>query len=188
MRLAAVIAASMVPAAALADGTMPQMDFHNPLTTSQVVWMVVIMVALYLALSRWGLPEMGAVLENRAALIARDLAAARAAKKEADAAVKALNATMKQARAAAQSEIAAAVAEAKTKALREAAAASARMQAQLADAEAQIEAARQAALAAIKPVAEEAAQTMLARLTGRTADPATVANEVDATISARQAA
>jgi F-type H+-transporting ATPase subunit b len=104
--------------------------------------MVVIMVALYLVLARWGLPEMGAVLENRAALIARDLAAARAAKKEADKAVAALNATMKQARAAAQSEIAAAVAEAKTKALQEAAAASARLQAQLADSEAQIEAAR----------------------------------------------
>ncbi len=188
MRRLAVILASMVPAAALADGTMPQMDFHNPLTTSQVLWMVVIMVALYLVLARWGLPEMGAVLENRAALIARDLAAARAAKKEADEAVKALNATMKQARAAAQSEIAAAVAEAKTKALQEAAAASARLQAQLADSEAQIEAARQAALAAIKPVAEEAARTMLARLTGRPADPAAVANEVDATISARQAA
>ncbi len=188
MRRLAVILASMVPAAALADGTMPQMDFHNPLTTSQVLWMVVIMVALYLVLARWGLPEMGAVLENRAALIARDLAAARAAKKEADEAVKALNATMKQARAAAQSEIAAAVAEAKTKALQEAAAASARLQAQLAESEAQIEAARQAALAAIKPVAEEAARTMLARLTGRPADPAAVANEVDATISARQAA
>jgi F-type H+-transporting ATPase subunit b len=188
MKGLAYLVAIMVPAAALADGTMPQMDFHNPLTITQVGWMVVIMVALYLVLARWGLPEMGAVLENRAALIARDLAAARAAKKEADKAVAALNATMKQARAAAQSEIAAAVAEAKTKALQEAAAASARLQAQLADSEAQIEAARQAALAAIKPVAEEAVQTMLARLTGRTADPAAVASEVDATISARQAA
>ena len=28
---------------------MPQMDFHNPLTTSQVVWMAVILVVLYVA-------------------------------------------------------------------------------------------------------------------------------------------
>ncbi len=167
---------------------MPQMDFHNPLTTTQVGWMVVILVVLYFTLSRWGLPQMGAVLENRAAVIARDLNAARAAKAEADRAVAALNATMKQARAQAQSEIANAIAEAKAKAMSEAAAAAARLDAQLAASEAQIATARQAAMAAIKPVAEDAAQTILARLTGQTADPDAVARQVDASISARAAA
>jgi F-type H+-transporting ATPase subunit b len=188
MKRLAIILAAMFPASALADGAMPQMDFHNPLTLSQVGWMVVIMVVLYFTLSRWGLPQLGAVLENRAAVIARDLNAARDAKAQADRAVLALNATMKQARAAAQSEIAQAVADAKAKALAQAAAEAAVLEAKLADSEAQIETARKIAMAAIKPVAEEAAQTMLARLTGQAADKAAVAAQVDASISARQAA
>ena len=69
---------SIAPSAALADGTMPQMDFTNPLTLDQVGWMAVILVVLYLVLSRWGLPQIGKVIEHREAVIAQDLAAANA--------------------------------------------------------------------------------------------------------------
>ena len=48
IRTAFLAALAMAPTAALAEGTMPQMDFSNPLTTSQVVWMVIILVALEL--------------------------------------------------------------------------------------------------------------------------------------------
>ena len=72
-RLAAIALLSLTPAAAMADGTMPQMDFKNPLTLDQLGWMAVILVVLYFLLSRWGLPEMGKVLANRAAAIDRDL-------------------------------------------------------------------------------------------------------------------
>ncbi len=184
--LAALLAS--LPAAALADGTMPQMDFQNPLTTAQLFWMVVILVVLYVVLARWGLPRMGAVLANRASVIARDLAAARLAKTEADDAVANLNATMRAARADAQTEIAKAVAGAKAQAAAAAIAASARLDAQLAESERQIGAARAAAMAAIKPVAETTAGTMLARLTGRVPGAAAVADEVDAALARRQAA
>ena len=50
-RLTAAAALSLLPAAALAE-TMPQMDFHNPLTTDQIFWMVVILVVLYVVLAR----------------------------------------------------------------------------------------------------------------------------------------
>ncbi len=104
------------PTAAMAEGTMPQMDFHNPLTGTQVLWMAVILVVLYAVLARWGLPEVGKVLENRSAVIDRDLAAARGAKTAADEAVAQLNVTIKLARDTAQAQIAAAVAQAKAEA------------------------------------------------------------------------
>jgi F-type H+-transporting ATPase subunit b len=167
---------------------MPQMDFHNPLTLDQVGWMVVILVVLYFTLSRWGLPEIGKVLENRAAVIARDLAAARAAKVEADAAVAALNATIHQARAAAQAEVAKAVTDAKARASAEAAKLAASLEAKLAAAEAQIATARAAALAAIKPVAAEAASTILLKLTGTQPAQDQLASRIDTALAARKVA
>jgi len=186
-RVALGLLAGMAPTAAFAEGSMPQMDFANPLTTSQVVWMAIILVALYLILSRWGLPEIGKVLENRAQTIGADLETARAAKAAADEAVAALNKTMNQARAEAQAQIAQAVAKAKATALAESQALAEKLAAQLQEAETQITAARTAALAAIRPVAAEAAAEMLARLTGKTPARETLAPQIDAAYAARAA-
>jgi len=188
IRTAFLAALAMAPTAALAEGTMPQMDFSNPLTTSQVVWMVIILVALYFILSRWGLPQIGAVLENRATTIARDLEAARAAKAAADKAVAELNATMKKARDAAQAEIAKAESDAKAKALADAKALAAKLDAQLAYSEKLIAESRAAALAAIKPVAEAASVEMLTRLTAKTPDHNLLSPQIDAALAARKAA
>jgi F-type H+-transporting ATPase subunit b len=186
--LAVALTLSMVPFAAMADGTMPQMDFHNPLTLSQVVWMVVIMVALYVTLSKWGLPQIGSVLENRASKIKHDLEAARAAKAEADRAVAALNATMQQARSKAQADIAKAETDAKAKALEDAKALNAKLDAQLEHSERQIAQAHNAALAAIKPVASETASTMLLRLVNKLPDQAVLDAQISGAIDQRQAA
>jgi len=189
MRFLGITAAlTLGPAAAMAEGTLPQMDFHNPLTGYQVLWMVVILVVLYFTLSRWGLPEMGKVLENRAAVIGRDLAAARAAKTEADQAVKALKATMMHARNSAQAEIATALEKAKAAAAQAAAAATAKMDARLAESEAQIDQARHTAMAAIKPVAEATATEILRRLTGVAPGADILAPRVDDALAARKAA
>ncbi|HYP62477.1 MAG TPA: F0F1 ATP synthase subunit B [Acidocella sp.] len=183
----ATLLLALVPSASFAD-TMPQMDFANPLTFDQVGWMAVILVVLYLLLSRWGLPQVGKVLENRAAVIAADLSAARAAKQEADKAVAALNATISQARAVAQAEVAKAVNDAKAKAAAEAATLHASLEAKLDAAEAQIATARAAALAAIKPVAAEAASTILQKLTGQAPDDAALAPRLDSALAARKVA
>jgi len=175
---------ALAPSNAVAD-TMPQMDFANPLTRDQLGWMVVILVVLYFALSRWGLPEIGKVLENRAAVIASDLAAARAAKREADAAVVALNATITQARVAAQAEVAKAVTDAKARAAAAAAVLAVSLDAKLAAAEAQIATARAAALAAIKPVAAEAASTILLKLTGIQPKEDQLGPKLEAALAAR---
>src|SRR3954467_6252899 len=62
----------LVPCAAMAEG-MPQLDFKNPLTISQVVWGAIICGVLYVLASRVALRKVGEVLEERASRIAADL-------------------------------------------------------------------------------------------------------------------
>ncbi|MGE4480900.1 F0F1 ATP synthase subunit B [Acidocella sp.] len=187
-RFSTALLLALAPTAALAEGTMPQMNFSNPLTFDQVGWMAVILVVLYLLLSRWGLPQMGKVLENRAAVIARDLAAARAAKQEADRAVALLTATLSTARSNAQAEVAKAVANAKAEAADKAAELNAKLEAKLAESEVRIDAARAAAMAAIRPVAAEAASDILLKLTGSVPGQGELAQRVDDALAARKAA
>lgn len=188
MRLPGITAALVLsPAAAMAEGKMPQMDFADPLTSSQVLWMAVILVVLYFLLSGWGLPRMGEVLETRAQTIARDLAAARAAKTESDRAVAEVQTTIRQARAKAQAEVAELSAKAQARADANAAALAERLEKNLAEAEARIDAARQAALAALKPVAETAASAMLLKLTGTAPAGEAVARRVEAAMPAGKA-
>jgi F-type H+-transporting ATPase subunit b len=173
----------LTPGAASAEGKMPQMDFTTPLTTDQVVWMVVILVVLYLALSRWGLPKIGTVLAHRAGVIEADLAAARAAKTAADAAVRTLNAALAEARRTAQAEIAQAVATAKAQAAANAARLNAALDAKLEAAEADIARARGEALNAIKPVAQSTTAAMMQSLTGQQPAPDQTADQVDAAMN-----
>jgi len=186
LAIAGVLAIS--PSAALAEGGMPQMDFQNPLTLDQIFWMVVILVALYFALSRWALPGITVVLENREAVIKRDLDAARAAKAAADQAVKELDETMRRARGKAAAEIADAVAGAKSKAAAEARDASARLDAQLAESEAEIATARAKAMDAIKPVARDTVIALHTRLIGQPPGPGAVERQVTAAMARRDAA
>jgi hypothetical protein len=107
--------AAPLPAMAATKG-LPQMNFSDPLTFIQIIWMAVIMIVLYIVLSRWALPQLGGVIEARAARITADLDAARQAKAEAEAAVAALNQSIRQARESGHSTIAKAVEAAKTQA------------------------------------------------------------------------
>lgn len=182
------LSAAAAAPAAFAEQTLPQMDFRDPLTVDQVLWMVVIMVVLYVILSRWGLPQVGKVLAHREAVITGDLEAARAAKAQADDTVAALNRTMNNARNSAQAEIAQAVSAAKAKAREEAQAQQAALDAELEKSEAEIAAARQAALAAIKPVAAATATEILGRLTGKTPEQSALAPEIDSAYAASPAA
>jgi F-type H+-transporting ATPase subunit b len=175
---------SAVRAAEGQDG-MPQLNFATPLTTSQVVWLAVIFLALYLLLSRWALPQVAEVLEMRAGLIARDLDAARGAKTDSDAAVTELAVATRKAQAEAQAEIAGAVAAAKQTAAAQAADANARLSAQLSAAETQIATARKAALGALREVAGVTASDVVARLTGQSADGSAIDRAVGNALSAR---
>ena len=173
--------------AAEKKGGMPQLDFANPLTTSQVVWLVIIFAVLYLLLSRWALPQVGAVLEQRAQRIQGDLRAAQTAKVAADAAVVELTAATQHAQATAQAAIAGAVAAANEAAATQAATLKARLEKQLSEAEGRISAARAAAVGALRNVATDTATALITRLVGTVPSASSVEQAVDAALAARRA-
>jgi F-type H+-transporting ATPase subunit b len=164
----------VLPHVAMAASGLPQMDFSNPLTFIQLIWMAVIMIVLYLLLSRWALPRIGGVIEARNARIAGDLDVAQRAKDEAQAAVAALNKAIRQARESSQSTIAKAVDAAKAHAGEQAHALNQRLDQQLAAAEAQIAEARASAMASLPPIAIDLTATLVQRLTGAAPDTAAI--------------
>jgi len=166
---------------------MPQLDFANPLTLSQVVWMFLIFGALYLMLSRWALPLVGDVIESREKRILADLDSARIAKEQADAAVAEIAERSRAASAEAQAQIAQAVAAAKAEAAEKAHADNEQLERQLAEAEQRIAAARDQAMGALREVAVDAAATVVTRLTNRPADPASVEAAVGQVMTQRAA-
>ena len=184
--LAGMGAASAALAAAEKKGGMPQLDFANPLTTSQVVWLAIIFAVLYLLLSRWALPQVGAVLEMRASRIQADLQAAHAAKASADTAVAELTAATREAQATAQAEINSAVTAANQAAAAQAATLNARLEKQLAEAEQRIAAARASAMGALRNVATDTASAVVTRLVGSAPAAGAVEQAVDAALAARR--
>ncbi len=177
-------AACLLPGAAMAQG-MPQLDFHSPLTTSQVVWGAIIFVLLYILLLRWALPQVGEVLDRRAAAIEADLNTARSAKAEANSAIDEMTQTVAQARGQAQTAINAAVDHAKQEAAARSAVLNERLEAQLQAAEQQIGQARTSAMSALRQVASETAATVIHRLTGAAPDMHAVEGAVGTALAAR---
>ena len=164
---------------------MPQLDFSNPLTISQVVWMFIIFGALYAALRFWALPLVGGVIETREQRILADLDSARVAKEQADAAVAEIVERSRSAAAEAQAQIAEAIAAAKAEAAEKARLDNERLEQQLAEAEQRIGVARNNAMSALRQVATEAATTVVARLTGQSPDPARIDAAVGEAMAAR---
>jgi len=164
---------------------MPQLDFANPLTISQVVWGAVIFFALYILASRWALPRVSEVLEERDTRITGDLEVARGAKSRADAAVAELTQSTRQARAEAQAAINAAVEVARKDAAERSRVLNEQLEQQLRSAEQRIAEARQAAMGALRQVATETAATVVGRLTGHSPDPQAVEGAVGAVLASR---
>lgn len=175
----------VLPGAAHAASNLPQMDFSNPLNLAQVVWLVIILVALYFILANWALPGVGTVLADRAHRIQVDLDAAHRAKAEADSAIAELHAAIKSARDEAQAEVTKAAEGAKAEAARQAEALAQKLDEQLARAEAEIASARTEAMKAIRPIATETAGLLVARLTGNAADQGRLGSDIQDAMAAR---
>lgn len=186
MRRTVILASCLfaLPAVAMAEG-LPQLDFKDPLTTSQVVWLAVIFGFLYVLLSRWALPKVEDVLAARATSIAADLDRARDAKAKSDAAVAAMNEATREARTAAQVEIAAAIERSKESITAQAAELNARLEAQLAAGEQRISAARAAAMGALQEVVTDTVDLVVTRLTGSSPARGVVDQAVGAALLAR---
>jgi len=142
----------------------PPFDSHT--FPSQLFWLALAFIALYLLMSRVALPRVGSILEDRRKHIEGDLAEAHRLKGESDAAIAAHEKALAEARGRAQAlanetrEKAAAAAEARRKQV------DAQLGTRIADAEKSIAKTRSAAMANVHGIASDTAGAIVERLTG----------------------
>ncbi|MBA4757780.1 ATPase [Sphingosinicella sp.] len=160
---------------------MPQFDPSNFLP--QMFWLAIAFAILYFGVVRLTLPKIGKVVDERASIIAADLAAAELAHTAATNTGEVYNAVLAKSREAATGV----VGEAKAATAREneakLAALDAELNARLASAEARISDARAKALGEIDAAASEAAADVVERLTGVRPGALEARAAVDASLS-----
>jgi len=152
-----------VPASEHGRG-FPPFDSHT--FASQLFWLALVFIALYLLMSRVALPRVGSILETRRRRIDEDLAEAQRFKDASDAAIAAHEKALAEARARAQvlanetRTKAAAAADARRKEV------DAKLHERIAEAEKTIAESRSSAMANLRSMGIEAASAIVERLTG----------------------
>ena len=145
----------------------PFQSEHYP---SQLVWLTISFILLYVLMSKIALPRIGGILAERSRLIGDDLAAAEKLKEKSDAARTAYEKALADARSRAQG-IASSTREQQA---READAANKRLEAQLNErlnaAEQSIAASRTIAMGHVHAIASDTASAIVERLIGKTPD------------------
>ncbi len=140
--------------------------FDKQTFPSQLLWLALTFVALYLLMARIALPRIDSILERRRVRISGDLSEAQRLKGESDAAIAAYEKSLAEARGRAQAvanesrQRQAAESEAARKAL------DATLNARIAEAETGIAATKSAAMANVRGIATEAAAAIVERLIG----------------------
>jgi F-type H+-transporting ATPase subunit b len=140
--------------------------FQKDTFASQLLWLAIFFVALYLIASKLALPRVGSIIADRRQRISGDLDEAARLKDAADAAIASYEKALADARARAHAMAAEtrdkinAEAEARRQAVE------ASLHAKLTAAEQTIAATRTAAMANVQSIAQEAAVAIVARLTG----------------------
>jgi F-type H+-transporting ATPase subunit b len=156
--------------------------FQRDTFASQLLWLAIFFIALYLIAAKLALPRVGSVIAARRQRIDDDLGEAARMKDAADAAIATYEKALADARGRAQAMAAqtrdrlTAEAETQRKALEAA------LHGKLASAEQSIAATKAAAMANVRSIAEEATVAIVARLTGASPSKAAVAAAVDAAI------
>ena len=147
-----------------ASGGLPQFD--PTWWGGQIVWLALIFLVLYLALSKVLLPKLGKTIDEREGKISGDIADARRLKQEAESQAAAAEAELADARSKAQKTASDAKAKAAASAAERQQAEEAKLNARLATAEAEIRAARDQAMSNVSAIAVETAQAIVEKLTG----------------------
>ena len=143
---------------------MPQFD--PSVWSPQIIWLIVSFVALYYIMSRFVLPRLNEILEEREFRIADSLRRAENLKQEAEEAVAAYEQTMADARAKAQAQVQSSHERAERLAAERHAELGDRLTDEIAAAEARIGAARTEAVAGIRDMAAEVAGLAVEKLVG----------------------
>jgi len=151
---------------ASAQHAFPPFDKQN--FPSQLFWLALTFIALYLLMSRIALPRISSILDARRQRIESDLAEAQRFKEASDAAIAAHHKAVAEARERAQAfasearEKGAAAAQARRKEV------DAKLTARIAEAEKTIAARRSAAIANVHRIASDTVPAIVERLTGLT--------------------
>jgi F-type H+-transporting ATPase subunit b len=156
--------------------------FQKDTFASQLLWLAVFFIALYLIASKLALPRIGSIIAERRKRIADDLAEAGRMKDAADAAIVTYEKALADARARAQAMAAETRDKLNAEGGTQRKALEATLQGRLAAAEETIAAAKTAAMANVRSIAEEAAIAIVARLTGVAPSKPAAAAAVDAAI------
>ena len=165
-------------------GKAPFPPFQKDTFASQIVWLVITFVALYLLISRIAIPRINGIFEDRAKRIEGDFATAQRAKEEAEAALAAYEKALADARNRAQAigteirDKLNAEAEEKRKALES------QLNAQLAEAEKTIGSTKASAMTNVRGIAVDAASAIVERLIGIAPPAPAVAAAVDDALKA----
>jgi F-type H+-transporting ATPase subunit b len=156
--------------------------FQKDTFASQLLWLAIFFVALYLLAAKLALPRVGSIIADRRQRISGDLDEAARMKDAADRAI----ASYEQALADARTRAQAIAGETRDKVNAEAearrGAVEASLQAKLSAAEETIAATRTAAMAHVQSIAQEAATAIVSRLTGQAPSPPVAAAAVKAVI------
>ncbi|MDE1148348.1 MAG: ATPase [Azospirillaceae bacterium] len=159
---------------------LPQLNTKT--FASQIFWLVVTFGALYVLVSKVGLPRVGAVLEAREAKISGDLDKAVQLKAETDAIVAAYEKAVAEARADAHKLLNETAATADAAAAKRTADVAAGLAVKQKEAEARIEGQKQTALSNVRTLAAEAASAAVAKLAGVEPEQGNVDGAVDAAL------
>lgn len=141
--------------------------FDSTTFASQLVWLAITFVVLYVLMAKVALPRLGGIIESRQKRIEGDIAEAGALKAQSDAALAAYEKALADARTSAQAianetrDKQAAAAEARRKQLE------GELNTKLAEAEKTIAATKTAAMANVRGIAADATKAIVERLTGK---------------------
>jgi F-type H+-transporting ATPase subunit b len=144
----------------------PFPPFQKETFVSQLVWFVIAFIALYVLIKKLAIPQIGGIIEARTGKIEGDLAEAARLKDQSDAALKAYEASLADARGRAQAlaqetrDRLHAESEAKRKALES------ELNAKLAKAEDTIAATKKSAMSNVEGIAVDTATAIVQRLIG----------------------
>ena len=156
--------------------------FARETFASQLVWLAITFIVLYVMVARVGLPRVGSIIEARKGRIEGDLAAANGFKVESEQAMEAYEKARADARNRAQAlanetrDRLNAEAEANRKAVE------GRLNARLADAEKSIAATKTSAMSNVRGIAIDTASAIVTRLTGAAPAETATAAAVDAVL------
>jgi F-type H+-transporting ATPase subunit b len=161
-------------------GGFPPFNSHT--FPSQLIWLALFFILLYVLMAKWALPQVAGVIESRHKRIADDVAEAERLKEQSDAAV----AEYEKALADARGRALTIANETRAKAAAEADTARKKVEDELnlklAAAEKSIAATKQAAMANVRAVAEDAAGAIVERLIGAAPGEKAVADAVAAVL------